>query len=115
MHTFMNEKSIFNVFAKNVSRFGLNFIIQFGCAQHPKAGRNTQHKKFHAHFSFVLQKMSKICVNPVAKKTFENKFTQYTCKDILDYNNTKAICNDKNEANTTMVQANKDFTEFLFA
>ena len=65
--------------------------------------------------SFVLQKMSKICVNPVAKKTFENKFTKYTCEDILDFNNTKAICNNKNEANTSMVQANNDFTEFLFA
>jgi hypothetical protein len=58
--------------------------------------------------------MSNICNNTISKKTFELKHTKFSCSQIMDFNNTKKICSDKNEANSTMVQSNADFTEFLF-
>jgi len=57
--------------------------------------------------------MSNICNNTFQRVIFEARYKPMTCKEILETNSSK-ICNALNEANATMVQAKKDFTEFLF-
>ncbi len=48
---------------------------------------------YRVEYCFVLQKLASICTNIYQKKTFELYYPKITCNVILDFNNTKKICN----------------------
>ena len=69
---------------------------------------------YRTEFCFVLQKLSKICLNEFRRKTFELVHTEITCAEILNFNNTKQICNKNDQSNVQLLQQNLGLAEFLF-
>ncbi len=69
---------------------------------------------FRIEFCFVLQKLSRICSKPYQKKIFEEKHSEVSCLKILEFNNTKKICNNFDQTNNSIIQENPQLANFLF-
>jgi hypothetical protein len=71
---------------------------------------------YRQEFCFVLQKISKICTNPVQRPVFEKKihWDPLGCKDVLEMNNTFKVCDDNDRANASIANRNPRLVEFLF-
>ena len=78
---------------------------------------------YRPEFCYVLQKISKICNNDIQKKVFLSKIEWATvcvcacvcvCLDVLEMNNTKRVCDEKDNANTGIASSNQKLVDFLF-
>ncbi len=66
-------------------------------------------------FCLVLQKIAKICKNPVQKRVFESKVNWPTiCQEALEMNNTLKVCGINDIANATIANRNPRLVDFLF-
>ena len=70
---------------------------------------------YRQEFCFVLQKISKICINPVQRIVFEKKINwDLSCKDVLEMNTTFKVCDDNDHANISIAGRNPRLVDFLF-
>lgn len=70
---------------------------------------------YRQEFCFVLQKIAKICKNPVQKRVFESKVIWPTiCQEVLEMNNTLKVCGINDIANETIANMNQRLVDFLF-
>ena len=64
---------------------------------------------------YVLQKVAKICSDPVKKIIFEpNLKNGIKCSDILEMSNSRYVCSANDEANATAIESRASIVDFLF-
>ena len=70
----------------------------------------------HQDFCLALNKVSRICSNPIRAKVFENaaEHNGTSCKDVLNANNTLKFCTDGGIPNATTIKMNPKMSDFLF-
>ena len=69
---------------------------------------------YRPEFCFVLQKIARICINPVQRLVFEKKVTlQDCCRQVLELNNTLSVCDETDRANVTLAASKPEILEFL--
>lgn len=70
---------------------------------------------YRQEFCYVLQKIARICSNPIQKLVFEQKVTMKDCcKQILELNNTLKVCDEFDRANVTLAYSKPEIIDFLF-
>jgi hypothetical protein len=70
----------------------------------------------HQDFCLTLNKVSRVCSNPMRARMFEAASLQagIACKDLLKANNTLYVCNANGEPNATLIQSNPNISNFLY-
>jgi hypothetical protein len=70
---------------------------------------------YRPEFCYVLQKISKICKNEIQKKVFLSKLDwKNVCDEALEMNNTRKVCDEKDNADTQIASSNQKLVDFLF-
>lgn len=65
-------------------------------------------------FCFILQKVSRLCADPVRSIVFEASMANITCKEINYFHHTLNLCKNTLEPNEAIVRNNEALTRFLF-
>ena len=70
---------------------------------------------YRQEFCYVLQKIARVCANPIQKQIFEQRINfSDCCKQILELNNTLRICDDGDHADLTIASSRPAVVEFLY-
>ena len=70
---------------------------------------------YRHEFCYVLQKIARVCVNPIQKQIFEQRIDfSDCCKQILELNNTLRVCDKDDLADLTITSSRPAVVDFLY-
>ena len=70
---------------------------------------------FRHELCYVLQKVAKICSNPIQKVIFEPRLPDsLICSDLVEMNRSKVICSANDDANIDEIAKRPSLVDFLF-